>query len=80
VHRERLFSHRFHRFGFVGGGGLVGVDGLGGGQVVIIQQFPSSAPSEPREPAKTGIYVSPQWVDGGHGVEVLKPGYWTDAK
>jgi hypothetical protein len=24
--------------------------------------------------------VQPRWVDGGHGVQVLQPGYWTDPK
>jgi hypothetical protein len=22
----------------------------------------------------------PQWVDGGHGVEILTPGYWSNTK
>jgi hypothetical protein len=51
---------------------------LGGGQVVIIQQFP--APAGAGEPAKKEIYVSPRWVDAGHGVQVLQPGYWTEPK
>jgi hypothetical protein len=61
-------------FGFIGGH-VVDV-----GEVVIIIQAPSSAPNPPREPAQTGTYVDPQWVDGGHGVEILRPGYWSDAK
>jgi hypothetical protein len=33
---------------------------------------------EPEKPAKKRAYVQPNWVDGGYGVEVLEPGYWTD--
>jgi len=32
----------------------------------------------PGKPAKKGIYVQPQWVDGGYGVQVLEAGHWTD--
>jgi hypothetical protein len=74
VHRQRPFSPRFH------GSGVFASDGLGGGQVVIIQQFPSPAPAGTGEPAKKEIYVSPRWVDAGHGVQVLQPGYWTEPK
>jgi hypothetical protein len=35
---------------------------------------------ESREPAANRIYVHPHWADGGHGVQVLVPGYWTGAK
>jgi hypothetical protein len=71
MHRQNTFSHPSSRFGFLG------VHGLGGQQVIIIQQFQSSTANEAREPARDEIYVPPQWVDGGHGVQVLKPGYWT---
>ncbi len=27
---------------------------------------------------KREIYVQPQWVDGGYGVQVLEPGHWGD--
>ena len=53
---------------------------------ISIQQFqpePTTQPSEPAQPnkpAEKGIYVEPRWVDGGHGVEVLQPGYWADPK
>ena len=73
-HRQDFFLHPFHGFGF--GGGVAVSDQ----PVVIIQQFQSPAATEPREPATNRIYVQPRWVDGGHGVEVLQPGYWTDAK
>jgi hypothetical protein len=73
------FTDRFDRSGFHSGfGGVVGLGGDDGG-VVIIQQFQSSTPNPSREPAGTGTYIYPQWVDGGHGVEVLRPGYWSDA-
>ena len=70
------FRSRFGReVGFIGG------HVIDGGDVIIIQ-VPSSAPapSPSREPAHSGTYVEPQWVDGAHGVEILKPGYWSDEK
>ena len=68
------FPHRFHGFG------VLGVDGVSEPQVIIIQQYQSPIASEQREPAKYGIYVPPRWVDGGHGVQLLMPGYWTSPK
>jgi len=47
---------------------------------ISIQQFQPEPTTERTEPAKKGIYVEPRWVDGGHGVEVLQPGYWADPK
>jgi hypothetical protein len=80
VHR---FRDPFDRSGFqsrVGGGlGFIGGHVIDAGDVVIIQ-VTSSAPNPSREPAQTGTYVDAQWVDGGHGVEILRPGYWSDAK
>jgi hypothetical protein len=73
-HRQDFFSHPFNAFGF--GGGIA----VSEQPVVIIQQFQPAPITEPREPATNRIYVQPRWVDGGHGVEVLQPGYWTDAK
>jgi hypothetical protein len=70
------FRSRFGReVGFIGG------HVVDAGDVIIIQ-VPSSAPapSTSREPAHSGTYVDPQWVDGGHGVEILRPGYWSDEK
>jgi hypothetical protein len=67
----------FNRFGFLG------VDGLGDQgdqQVIIIQQYPPSPTAKPSEPAENRIYVQPRWVDGGYGVQVLEPGYWTVPK
>ena len=74
MHRQHSFSHPFHRFGFFG------VGGDGEQQVIIIQQFHSAGAQEHREPATNRIYVPPRWVDGGYGVQVLEPGYWTDSK
>ena len=67
----------FNRFGFFG------VDGLGDQgdqQVIIIQQFQPAPTAEPSKPAENRIYVQPRWVDGGYGVQVLEPGYWTVPK
>lgn len=49
---------------------------------IFIIQVPPSAPalSPSREPAHTGTYVYPQWLDGGHGVEISRPGYWSAEK
>jgi hypothetical protein len=72
MHRENRFSHPFNRFGF-------GVHDFDSQPVILIQQFLPATANEVREPAKNQVYVPPRWVDGGHGVEVLAPGYWTDA-
>lgn len=56
---------------------------LGEQQTVIIQQVqpvPTFEAFESREPATNRVYVQPHWADGGHGVQVLVPGYWTEAK
>jgi hypothetical protein len=72
-HRQETFSRRFHRPRFFGG------DEFGGVEVTVEQSQPAST-IEPEKPAKKGTYVQPRWVDGGYGVEVLQPGYWTDAE
>lgn len=74
IQRHNFLPRPFTPFGFVG------VDGFGGDQIIIIQQFQSAPNTEPSRPAENRIYVSPQWVNGGYGVQVLKPGYWTDSK
>ena len=74
VHGQQSFARPFHRFGFFG------VDGLGAQQVTIIQQFQPAPTTEASEPAKNQTYVPPRWVDGGYGVQVLQPGYWTVPK
>ena len=80
LHRFRDPFDRSRFQSRVGGAvGFIGGHVIDGGDVIIIQ-LPSSAPTSSREPAQTGTYVYPQWVDGGHGVEILKPGYWTNAK
>lgn len=63
--------HRQHSFRF-------GPGGVAEQQIIIIQQLQPAPAFESEEPATNGIYVPPRWVDGGHGVEVLEPGYWTD--
>jgi hypothetical protein len=74
IHRQHSFPRPFQPFGFFGGGGVSEQP------VIIIQHFQSPAATEPKEPDTNRIYVQPRWVDGGYGVEVLQPGYWTDAK
>src|SRR5262245_1990968 len=71
---QPFFALPFHRFG------LVGLDGFGDQSVIIIQQFQSAPIGAPSEPVENKIYVQPRWVDGGYGVQVLEPGYWTVPK
>jgi hypothetical protein len=66
-----------HRFGFFGADGL---GDQGDQQVIIIQQSPPAPTAEPSESVENKIYVQPRWVDGGYGVQVLQPGYWTVPK
>jgi hypothetical protein len=73
-HRQPSFSRPFHRFGFFDR------DGLDAQQVVIVQQPQSAPTTESSEPTENRIYVPPRWVDGGYGVQVLKPGYWAVPK
>jgi hypothetical protein len=75
MHRQHSFLRPFNRFGWFGVGGVIDEQ-----PVIIIQHFQSPAATEPKEPDTNRIYVQPRWVDGGYGVEVLQPGYWTDAK
>ena len=75
THRQNFVPRPFHGFGFVGGGGIDDQD-----VIIVIQQFHSTPTIEPRESAQEKVYVQPRWVDGGHGVEVLEPGYWTVPK
>jgi hypothetical protein len=79
VNGSDRFSRRFHPSGLGGFGGFAGGGFIDDGAVIIIQHPQSAAAGQSREPANGGTYVDPQWVDGGHGVEVLKPGYWTSA-
>ena len=77
MHRRPSFSHGFDRFGFFDGDGL---DDQGDQQVIIIQPSQPAPSTEPSAPAENRIYVQPHWVDGGYGVQVLQPGYWTTPK
>jgi hypothetical protein len=77
MHRRNDFSHRFNRFGLVPFG-FGGVHDFGDQPVIIIQQFQPATDNGGRESALNQIYVPPRWVDGGYGVQVLMPGYWTN--
>jgi hypothetical protein len=85
VQEQHRFKDRFDRSAFrsqfAGEVGFIGGHVIDGGDVTIIQ-VPSSAPapSPSREPAHNRTYVDPQWMDAGHRVEILKPGYWSDEK
>ena len=80
IHRQRAFLRPFNRFGF-NRFGFPGVGGVVDEQpLIIIQQFQPGATTDPMEPSANRIYVQPRWVDGGHGVQVLQPGYWADPK
>jgi hypothetical protein len=72
-HGQHSVSHPFHRSGFFGG------DGLNDQNVIIIQPV-QAAPSIKPEPTENRSYVPPHWVDGGYGVQVLQPSYWTVPK
>ena len=67
----------FRGFGFFGADGL---GDQGDQQVIIIQQSPPAPTAEPSESVENKIYVQPRWVDGGYGVQVLQPGFWTVPK
>ena len=45
----------------------------------MIQEFQPAATTDPME-SVNGMYVQPRWVDGGYGVQVSQPGYWTYPK
>ena len=79
MHGRASFSHRINRFGFDGDGFFDG-DGLDDQQVVITQQSSSALTTAASVPAENRVYVQPHWVDGGYGVQVLQPGYWTVPK
>ena len=73
--RQDFFPSPFFGYGFGGGVGVYGEQ-----PAIIIQQFQPPVAAQSSEPTKNRIYVQPRWVDGGYGVQVLQPGYWTDAK
>jgi len=69
-HGRHSFSHRS---GFFDG------DGPDDQEVIIVQPVQPAPSTEPK-PAENRIYVPPHWVDGGYGVQVLQPSYWTVPK
>jgi hypothetical protein len=65
----------FHRRGFFRGDGFF-FDGDGG--VITVEQPEPAAIIQTEQPVRKGRYVQPRWVDGGFGVQVSEPGYWTE--
>lgn len=57
---------------FLGGGGI-------GSAEVTVQQSQSAPAAEPQRTETNRVYIPPRWVDGGFGVEILVPGYWSEA-
>lgn len=55
-----------------------GSDGFGATEVTV-QQFQSPPAPQASSPDKNRVYVPPQWVDGGFGVQISVPGHWVDA-
>ena len=74
MQQQHAFSRPFPGIGWFGFGGVSEPPNI------IIQQFQPATAAQPNKPAENRIYVEPRWVDGGHGVEVLQPGYWADPK
>ncbi len=72
--RQQAHLRGFRRRGFFGGDGFF--DGDGG--VITVEQSETAAMVQPQQPVHKGRYVQPRWVDGGFGVQVSEPGYWTD--
>ena len=64
-------SRGFHGPLFFGAGGF-------GGTEVTIQQFQSAPAAQTHMPDSNRVYVPPQWVDGGFGVQILVPGHWSE--
>ena len=77
---SRSAAHQTHfrgfRRGFFVGDGFF--DGDGRVSVTVDQQPATTI--QPQQPAHNGRYVQPHWVDGGYGVQILEPGYWSDTK
>jgi hypothetical protein len=71
---QRTQLHGFHRRGFFDGDGFFNGDG----GVITVEQPQPTVIMQAQQPVHKGRYVQPRWVDGGYGVQVLQPGYWTD--
>jgi hypothetical protein len=70
---QRTRSLGFHRRGFFDGEGFFD----GGGGVITVEQPQPTVIMQAQQPIHKGSYIQPRWVDGGYGVQVLEPGYWT---
>ncbi|HEX2386717.1 MAG TPA: hypothetical protein VHL99_09145 [Candidatus Binatia bacterium] len=57
-----------------------GSDGFTNSTEVTIQQSRSAPAAESPKAETNRVYVPPRWVDGGYGVQVLVPGYWSEAE
>ena len=73
--RQHFFPSPFFGYGFGGGYGVYGEQ-----PAIIIQQFQPPVFAQASEATENRVYVQPRWVDGGYGVQVLQPGYWTTPK
>jgi hypothetical protein len=71
--REQTHSRVFPHRGFFAASGLPEVE-------ATIEQSQPALPVESEKLPKKTRYVQPRWVDGGYGVEVSEPGYWTDSE
>jgi hypothetical protein len=66
-------AHDFRHPGFFVG------DRFGGGAVVTVEQSQAAPVAAAEKPDNNRVYIPPHWVDGGSGVQLSVPGYWTDA-
>ena len=71
---QRTRLHGFHRRGFFNRDGFF--DGDGG--AITVEQPQPTVIMQAQQPVHKSRYVQPRWVDGGYGVQVLQPGYWTE--
>ena len=72
--RQQTHLHGFHRRGFFDGDGFFAGDGA----VFTVEQPQTTVIVQPQQSVHKGRYIQPRWVEGGYGVQVLEPGYWTD--
>lgn len=71
IHAPSNFTRGFPLFFGAGGFGVT---------EVTVQQSQSAPAPQAFNPDKNRVYVPPQWVDGGFGVQISVPGHWTEAQ